>query len=392
MADPTQRDGDEEPEVQVKATASTRLIDDEDVGDPGEFHSKYDPNLIRVDPRTFSLHQIIDMLDAGELDLTPDFQRKKVWKHWQKSRVIESILLRIPLPAFYFAADGDGLIHVVDGLQRLSTIYDFVKGKPDFSKLSGLEYLTEDQIGGLTWETLGGSWKRRLHTTQIFAHVIDPQTPLAVKFQIFQRLNQGGEPLTSHEIRNSISRERSRGFLREHANSPAFLLATGHALKDHPRMADLEAVLRICAFRMEQDIGAYESFESLDDFLTSASRRLDNEKKYSLSRLAQLGAEFEHAMENALCLFGKHAFRKQHPSTDNLFPLNKPLLESWGSVLADYETARLDQKKDAIVAAFRMRLQEDDSYRAAISYRTTTAKNVRYRKQVAIEILERELK
>lgn len=295
MADSTEYDDDAPLEALAKELCESELI--EDLGDPGEVRSKYDPALIRVDPRTFSLHQIIDMLDAKELDLTPDFQRKKVWKDWQKSRLIESIFLRIPLPAFYFAADADGLMHVVDGLQRLSTVYDFVNGSADFSTLSGLEYLTEAQLGGVTWAALGGTWKRRLHTTQIFAHVIDPQTPMPVKFQIFRRLNQGGEPLTSMEIINSLCRLRSRDFLRRLANSPQFLDVTENRLKDHPRMADRESVLIICALHMQPDIGAIQSYDELDDFLVTTARFLDSPHKFPDDKLKQIEERFYQGVE-----------------------------------------------------------------------------------------------
>ncbi len=364
-------------------------VEVEDQGDPGEARSSYDPNLIRVDPKTFSLHQILDMLDKeGELDLSPDFQRKMVWKPWQKSRLIESIFLRIPLPAFYFAADGDGLMHVVDGLQRLSTIRDFVKGNIAFKTLTGLQYLTEKHLGGLTWETLDGAWKRRLQTTQIFVHVIDPQTPTLVKFQIFQRLNQGGSPLTAQEIRNSISRTRSRTFLRECAESEVFRRATDHALDDHPRMADREAVLRFCAFRMEEDIGGYETHESMDDFLTAATRRLDNEKKFSEVRLRKLRMDFEQAMNNAWLLFGRHAFRKWPLENDRLFPLNKPLLESWGCVLADYIGLQLEPAKQAIIQAFRAAISGSEDYRDALGTSTANQRKVRLRFQIVRDILK----
>src|SRR5438105_4069803 len=88
----------------------------------------YDPEQIRVDPKTFSLRQILDMIDDEDLELAPDFQRLKVWTSIQKSRLIESVLLRIPLPAFYFSSDEAGALQVVDGLQRLSTIHDYVRG------------------------------------------------------------------------------------------------------------------------------------------------------------------------------------------------------------------------------------------------------------------------
>src|SRR6266481_565806 len=145
----------------------------------------YDPEQIRVDSKTFSLRQVLDMIDEGDLELAPDFQRLKVWSPIQKSRLIESILLRIPLPAFYFSSDESGGLQVVDGLQRLSTIHDYVRGGKDrksFFPLDGLEYL-QDQVGRKKFKELNSPlWTRRIHNTQIVTNVIDPQTPYRVKF------------------------------------------------------------------------------------------------------------------------------------------------------------------------------------------------------------------
>src|SRR6266478_1180227 len=136
--------------------------------------SPYDPKLIRVDPKVYSIRQVLDIIDDKELDLAPDFQRRRVWKPNQKCLLIESVLLRIPLPAFYFSADEDGLLQVVDGVQRLSTIHEFVRGAS--FRLDHLEYLEE--LKGKTFKEIDGSiWSRRINNTQISANVIDPQTP-----------------------------------------------------------------------------------------------------------------------------------------------------------------------------------------------------------------------
>lgn len=384
---------DDEPKREL-IDGRTLDIEIEDLSDPGDVPSKYDPNLIRVDPRTFSLHHILDMIDSNELDLTPDFQRKKVWKEWQKSRLIESIMLRIPLPAFYFAADGDGLMHVVDGLQRISTIYDFVKGERDFNTLEGLQYLTKEQLGGFSWAQLGGSWRRRLQTTQIFVNVIDPQTPLPVKFQIFERLNTGGSPLTAQEIRNCISRQRSRDYLRKLARSESFGKATTYSLKDHPRMGDLEVVLRFCAFRLEreEELEPYEAFDSLDDFLTAASRRLDNEKKCPQKRLDQLVTDFECAMQNAVKLFGDRAFRKWYRGQTRKSPFNKALFESWSCILADYQWEQLAPHRDKIISAFQDALEKDVDFRESLAQHTSAPKYVRTRFLVIRGIVEKYVK
>ena len=171
---------DNDPEVEP---------DDEDFRD---IDDPWDPEDIRVSTRNFSLRNMIDMIAERGLDLAPDFQRLHVWNPVQKVRLIESVLLQIPLPAFYFAEDASGVMQVVDGVQRLTAINDFVTGDPKRGggfPLVGLEYLSD--VKGNRFRDLPAVWKRRIHNTQIVAHVIEPSTPSAVMYDIFRR-NQHG--------------------------------------------------------------------------------------------------------------------------------------------------------------------------------------------------------
>ena len=103
----------------------------------------YNPDLIRVDTKQFTVHQISKLIQDGDIDFSPDFQRHFVWKEIEKkSRLIESIMLRIPLPVFYFAQDEQGKFQIVDGLQRLTVIRDFLNNK---FKLKHLEYLKDSE-------------------------------------------------------------------------------------------------------------------------------------------------------------------------------------------------------------------------------------------------------
>jgi hypothetical protein len=216
-------------------------IEVENDGHEPEKIQPWDPDLIRVHTKHFSLRQIVDMIQDGDIDLAPDFQRLYVWHNWQKSSLLESILLGIPLPSFYFNEQEDGTMQVVDGLQRLTTIYDFARGK-DKPTLGAVNYLKE--VEGLSFEQLGATFRRRMNNTQLVVHVIDPQTPSRVKFDIFRRINTGGSPLSSQEIRHCMSLTRSRSFLYRLAQSDSFEQATGGSLKNHIRMGDREAVLR----------------------------------------------------------------------------------------------------------------------------------------------------
>ena len=186
------------------------------------------------------------MIADGDIDLAPDFQRHYVWKRQQRWGLIESLLLGIPLPSFYFNENTSGRLQVVDGVQRLTTIFRYVNEK-DF-KLGDVTYLHDLKDQGFL--DLAPMFRRRLNNAQFVAHVIDPQTPYRVKFDIFRRINTGGSPLSAQEIRHCMSGARSRQFLKELATDESFSTATGNALRDHPRMADREVALRFVGFRL----------------------------------------------------------------------------------------------------------------------------------------------
>jgi len=341
----------------------------------------WDPALIRVDAKAFSLRNILDMIDDGDLELAPDFQRRNVWTRGQKSRLIESVLLRIPLPAFYFSADEDGKMLVVDGLQRLSAIYDFVKRKPKDKrsyKLFKLEYL-QAEVGGKYFKELEGTrWARRLYSTQIIANIVDPQTPDKVKFDIFKRINTGGSPLNAQEIRHCMSKQRSRNLLKKLAALKAFNDATTNNLHDHIRMVDREVILRFCAFRLIESLEKdYVHHNTMNAFLTEITRQIDNEVSQKV--LTKLAKDFERAMNNAYQLFGKHTFRKWPRGTDKIYPINRALFETWGISLVDYEWQTIKPYKTAIVKAAREMMLNDNEFLSAISSSTSTASKIELR-------------
>lgn len=346
----------------------------------------WDPEKIRIHTKHYSLRQIVDMIADGDVDLAPDFQRHYVWKDWQRWGLIESLLLGIPLPSFYFNEDMSGRLQVVDGVQRLTTIYGFVHEKK--FQLKQLTYL--HALEGKGFDDLDGVFRRRLQGAQFVAHVIDPQTPYKVKFDIFRRINTGGSPLSAQEIRHCMSGARSREFLRELTQEPSFLQATSSRLVDHPRMADREIALRFVAFRLFT-VDDYASYAGLDDFLGAATARIDDDSALSKERLEELKRVFVRGMLHSHLVFGDYAFRKWPHGVERRNPINRALVETWGSVLANYAKERLLEKRDELVKRARDLMTHDSVFINAVFGSTGDVANVRERftkvQTVAQEVL-----
>jgi len=339
-------------------------IEGEDSSSGERILKPWNPAKIRITTKNFSLREIVEQIKEGEIDLAPDFQRDYVWKKRQRTRLIESILIGIPLPAFYFNQETEGTYQVADGVQRLSTIRLFMSDG-HVLEAEDLEYLTD--LKDQKYSMLEPAMVRRLRVTQIVVHVIEPQTPDEVKYDIFGRVNTLGSPLSAQEIRHAMSKLRSRDFLKSLIELPSFDAATEHhfrkksggepgkSVRDSKRMANRELALRFCAFSRYSE-AEYRKHESLDAFLLDFTRRIDGGTDNPLSDqdLDTLRERFDGAMNNAFEVLGEAAFRRWPPGEkQQRGPINRAVYESQSIALADYPLDRLRAHKDEIVAAFR---------------------------------------
>lgn len=346
----------------------------------------FDPEQIRVDSKNFSVLDIIRFIDKKRIDLSPDFQRYFVWKDTLKqSRLIESLLLRIPLPVFYLSEDNEGFYQVVDGLQRLTTIDLFFKNK---LKLKGLEYLEDCE--GATFQSLKLKYQNRIEDTQLSFNVIAPTTPISVKFEIFKRINEGGKPLNRQEIRNSMAKPEVRSFIQGLASSSEFLLATDNSIKPI-RMEDQELVLRFTAFYLSKFIDPSKYYKG--DMETYLDETLDYiNKNYNTGLLSEIAIAFQNSMKNAFHLFGRYAFRKM--SLENLTEnrrslINKSLFTVWSVVLSqiDHNQLILEIGDGQLIEAFADRISEDSDYYDALTIGTNQANKINYGFEVANQLL-----
>src|SRR5258708_4353413 len=339
----------------------------------------FDPEKIKVKTKAALVDSVVSRIAYREIDLAPDFQRHAgIWNPVRKARLIESLLLRIPLPVFYVAADADENWSVVDGLQRMTTINDFVNGR--FSLLD-LEYLT--QLNGLTFEKLPRPMQRRIRETELVVHVIEPGTPEEVMFNIFSRINTGGMRLNGQEIRHALHKGPARDYLKHLAGTKEFLDATNESVRSD-RMADRECVLRFLAFR----ITPWESYKSndLDGFLSDAMKKINQMSQIDRQRME---VEFCRAMQAAHAIFGNDAFRKRYTEGVARNPISKALFEAWSIALArcnDNGVRRLIEKKDDVKRHFINLMKSDRTFDVSISYSTGVPQRVEKRFQ-AIEAL-----
>ena len=163
-------------------------IDDENEAIEEEINQPFDPMKIRVDTRQITIDLVLKRIEYKELDLVPDFKREAgIWTNDAKSRLIESILIRIPLPAFYIDATDDDKWLVIDGFQRLTALKQFIIDKS--LRLTGLEYLTE--LENKKYDELHRKYQRRIIETELTLFTIEPGTSLAIKYNIFRRINPG---------------------------------------------------------------------------------------------------------------------------------------------------------------------------------------------------------
>ncbi len=321
-----------------------------------------DTLLIRTESRT--VHDVLRRIDQGQYVMDPEFQRDFIWDDVKQSRLIESVLMRIPLPVFYLAEDSEGRMVVVDGLQRLSTFHRFVNG--------GLRLKLEEQAGldGKRFANLPPKIQNRIEDCNLTLYLIDAKVPDRARLDIFERVN-GGVPLTRQQMRNSLYMGPATRFLKEEATTPLFLGATGRSLRSSS-MRDREFVNRFCAFQL-LSLDDYRG--EMDDFLGETLTRMN---VLGGAELSKLSAQFRTSLDNNRRVFGQHAFRKHSADRLGRSVINASLWDVMATGLSRLEAKVVDDQTDALRAAF-YKLMDDNEFIASITYGTNDTRRVKYR-------------
>lgn len=335
-----------------------------------EITKPFNPNEIDVDISTVNLGSLIDQLENDEIDLQPDFQRvTDVWDNVKKSRLIESILLGLPLPSFYFSEDPvSQKLSIIDGLQRICAIRDFVLEKENPLKLEGLQFLKN--FDGFTFSQLARPEVKRIKSLKITMNTVRKGTPLDVKYIIFQRVNTAGVPLTPQEMRHALNQGPAAIFIKELADMESFKKATNYSVESK-RMQDRDFVNRFIAFF----IGYQDYMGDLDMFLNDKMGELN---KMTSEQRDNIRVSFDKAMKCCYEIFKNDAFRKKYSVTDKRKPISKSVYDTLSvniAWLSDEEQLMLLKNAEAFKTGM-IRLFNDERFNFSISTGTGQKYNV----------------
>jgi len=353
----------------------------------------FDPQSISISSKTIALDTVLRRIKNNTIRLAPDFQRSFVWDSDRRSLLIESMMLKIPLPMFYVAEDEDGIWEVVDGLQRLTTIKNFILGdeegnKHDF-KLSGLEFWGKE-FDGLSYSDIeqkpdSSRIINNIMETELSFTIINPGTPEKVKRNIFRRINTGGMPLSDQEIRHALYQGEATDLLKKLVNSKPFKDATQETVKDD-RMAARELITRFLAFYLLK----HDNFKGdTDDYLSTVMKLLNGEKdtenlsRFTTQEIATMDIYklFSNTQKRCLKIFGKHCFRKSI-FTENKSPINKSLFELWSVFFLNITTeefSKIEEDKNSFLTKYSCLLKDEEFLNSISRHSSSPSRGIKIR-------------
>ena len=352
----------ENEEIENEETEKNKLIT-----------SPFNTKDIKITPKTTSLDNIIKRLENEEIDLNPDFQRNGgLWDNSKMSRLIESIILRLPLPIFYFDISNNDKWIVIDGLQRLTTIKRFIVDKN--LKLTNLEFLKEFQ--GKKFGDLERNIRRTIEETEIVTYQMEPQTPKEVRYSVFNRINTGGITLNPQEIRQALN-QKNNGvkLLEEITKEKDFKNIVNVTSK---RMVDRELVLRYIAFKKYNYRKLNQEKKSLPKLLDETMEIVDT-IEFENNEYAVMNTSIIKTLSDLIEIYEKkYLFNKKLIDNSKIKVLNKSLFEIWTVLVSDLdnkEILRLKNKKEILKEKY-IELLKDQDFNDAVTRGTNDRKSV----------------
>lgn len=371
---------------------SSPAIEDETLAEesqPEVLDIKPDERKIIWQAKDFSIREFASMTTDGELILQPEYQRNFVASASISSRLIESILMDVPIPVIYLAQERDGTFSVIDGQQRLTSFLSFVNGKypnGEEFKLTGLTVLTE--LNRLTFAQLSRELQTKIRTTTIHSIIIKKESNEDIKFEIFERLNTGSTKLNEDEIRNTVYRGAYIKLLSELAANPTF-----HELvrKENfrNRMVYRGMILRFLAVSEK----SYLNYKS--SMMQFCNKELRDNQHLAPAKAKEYRQRFEHCLGLVKAVFGANAFRRYIPATATTLgrwaegQINMALFDLQMIGFVNYSQNEVLRNADFIREALLDLMTNDEEFQLLIGYKTSDTDNVRRRFRIYFDMLDR---
>lgn len=256
---------------------------------------------IRTDDYSMSIGEWMSLYQSNEIDINPDFQRVFRWSEHQKSAFIESILLGIPIPPIFVSQRNDGVWDVVDGVQRLSTIYEFTgilkkdsqEKNPQPVALQKTTYLPS--LAGKKWDdpddpenSLTQTQRLLIRRAKIGVNIVEKESDPMVKYELFQRLNTGGTIATPQEMRNCILlmlNKKLHELMRSLADYEPFKNCIALSDRLYEEQYDMELVLRFILLLDKPDEDIRKLGDDVSVFLTEEMRKMALNQNLDYSRI-----------------------------------------------------------------------------------------------------------
>lgn len=343
-----------------------------------ETDEPYGVQNIRVAQKMITVFQIEHWISSErgvKLNLSPEYQRKLVWDDKRKSALIESLLLRIPIPAFYLDEDGAGNKSVIDGMQRLSTIHSYLNNEFPLKKMQYLSNCEKKYF-----KDLEPKLQSRIEDTELAVNILDEKCPQIVKFDVFRRVNTGGLPLNFQEIRNIMALPKVRTLLRKMAECEEFYQATRGGVKD-VRMGAQELCLRYLTILSAYDWNKRD-FRQYHGLLKMMDQMILNLNNMPESELEKLFQNFRRAIMNCHMILGGYSFSKIGNNK-----INKSLFTGWTVVITNIEPdmAELKNSIKELRCTYSEYLEKDTEFYHAITSSTGTRRNI----LISIEVIRK---
>lgn len=319
------------------------------------------------------LSELKRWFDDGDLILDPEWQRNFVWTRKQSSKLIESFLLNIPVPVVYLAKTEEDRYEVIDGLQRLKSVFDFFNNR--FSLVS-LDVLTH--LNGKTFDQLEDTSKRKLRNSTLRSFELAKNSDSDVHFIVFERLNTGGTKLNEMEIRNCIFRGDLNKLLAELASDTDFI-ACVNTESLSKRMNDRSLILRFLAFH-ERTHHKYS--RGLKKFLNEFFETYRDPSQQKLNEYRQV---FRKCMKASVTVFGNQGFRLksardgQSKSVGEWSkPINAAIFQAVATSFARYDLAQITRAADRIYEAYLDLIVTDGKWTDCVRSATGDTSRIEY--------------